>query len=49
MQAAAKSNLKDVALELGGKSPLLVFADANLPKAASFAIKSITTSKRLIW
>ena len=44
MQAAAKSNLKDVALELGGKSPLLVFDDANLEKAAEFAIKSITTS-----
>lgn len=44
MQAAAKSNLKDVALELGGKSPLVVFADANLKKAASCAIKSITTS-----
>ena len=44
MQAAAKSNLKDVALELGGKSPLLVFADASLEKAAASAIKSITTS-----
>lgn len=45
MQAAAKSNLKDVALELGGKSPLVVFADANLEKAAVRAIASITTSK----
>ena len=44
MQAAAKSNLKDVALELGGKSPLLVFADANLEKAAACAIKSITAN-----
>ncbi|KAK6371468.1 hypothetical protein LTS17_008718 [Exophiala oligosperma] len=44
MQAAAKSNLKDVALELGGKSPLLVFADANLEQAATFAMKSITTN-----
>ena len=44
MQAAAKSNLKDVALELGGKSPLLVFADANLDKAAARAIASITTN-----
>lgn len=49
MQAAAKSNLKDVALELGGKSPLLVFADANIDKAASFAIKSITTSKLIMF
>lgn len=45
MQAAAKSNLKDIALELGGKSPLIVFADANLEKAAARAIASITTSE----
>ena len=44
MQAAAKSNVKDVALELGGKSPLLVFADANLDKASARAIASITTN-----
>lgn len=29
MEAAAKSNLKSVSLELGGKSPLVVFDDAN--------------------
>ena len=29
MAAAAKSNLKRVTLELGGKSPLVVFKDAN--------------------
>ena len=28
MQAAGKSNLKRVSLELGGKSPLVVFDDA---------------------
>lgn len=27
MAAAAKSNLKRVSLELGGKSPLVIFAD----------------------
>jgi aldehyde dehydrogenase (NAD+) len=32
-EAAAKSNLKKVALELGGKSPVLVFNDANTEKA----------------
>ncbi|CAM1503524.1 Fc.00g011150.m01.CDS01 [Cosmosporella sp. VM-42] len=42
MQAAAKSNLKDVALELGGKSPLVVFADADLVHAARMAIQSFT-------
>jgi len=30
MEAAAKSNLKKVSLELGGKSPNVVFADANM-------------------
>jgi aldehyde dehydrogenase (NAD+) len=29
MEAAAKSNLKKVSLELGGKSPLVIFDDAN--------------------
>ncbi len=29
MAAAASSNLKRVSLELGGKSPLVVFADMN--------------------
>jgi len=29
MQAAAKSNLKRVSLELGGKSPVVVFDDAD--------------------
>jgi acyl-CoA reductase-like NAD-dependent aldehyde dehydrogenase len=29
MQAAAQSNLKKVSLELGGKSPLIIFDDVN--------------------
>ncbi|HEV3142805.1 MAG TPA: aldehyde dehydrogenase family protein [Gemmataceae bacterium] len=33
MEAAAKSNLKKVSLELGGKSPNVVFADADLDAA----------------
>ena len=40
-EAAAKSNLKRVVLELGGKSPLLVFDDADLEKAAQRAQLSI--------
>src|SRR5256714_3495688 len=33
MEAAAKSNLKRVSLELGGKSPNVIFADADLDAA----------------
>ena len=33
MEAAARSNLKRVMLETGGKSPVLVFDDANLEQA----------------
>ena len=29
MEASAKSNLKRVSLELGGKSPLIIFADSD--------------------
>jgi len=41
MEAAAKSNLKRVTLELGGKSPNIVFADADMDAAiegAHFAL-----------
>jgi aldehyde dehydrogenase (NAD+) len=37
MEAAAKSNLKRVSLELGGKSPNVVFADADLDQAVEGA------------
>ena len=37
MGYAAQSNLKRVALELGGKSPIVVFADSDLDAAASAA------------
>ena len=37
MRAAADSNLKRVTLELGGKSPNIVFADANLDAAVEGA------------
>ncbi|XP_057966920.1 aldehyde dehydrogenase family 2 member C4-like isoform X2 [Malania oleifera] len=38
MAAAASSNLKPVSLELGGKSPLLIFDDADIDKAADLAL-----------
>lgn len=42
MEAAAKSNLKKVSLELGGKSPHLIFESADLEQAANWAIFGIT-------
>jgi len=44
MEAAAKSNLKKVTLELGGKSPHLVFASADLDKAAEHAAAGILSN-----
>ncbi|KIL70143.1 hypothetical protein M378DRAFT_117042 [Amanita muscaria Koide BX008] len=41
MEAAAKSNLKKVSLELGGKSPHLVFESADLEQAANWAALGI--------
>lgn len=41
-QAAASSNLKKVVLELGGKSPALIFDDADIAKAASDTVGSLS-------
>lgn len=38
MASASSSTLKDVTMELGGKSPLIIFADVNLDKAADVAM-----------
>ena len=37
MEAAAKSNLKTVTLELGGKSPNIIYDDADLDQALNWA------------
>jgi len=37
LKAAAESNLKRVTLELGGKSPNIIFADADVEAAAKFS------------
>jgi len=37
MEASAKSNLKNVTLELGGKSPNIIFDDADLDQAVNWA------------
>ena len=41
--AAARSNLKRVTLELGGKSPAVIFEDANLENALKWTIDAILT------
>ncbi|KAF2014076.1 aldehyde dehydrogenase [Aaosphaeria arxii CBS 175.79] len=41
---AAKSNLKRVTLELGGKSPAIVFDDAHLENAIKWNVNALTTN-----
>lgn len=45
LTASAESNLKPVSLELGGKSPNIVFADADLDAAARKALWGIFQNK----
>ncbi|KAK5136798.1 hypothetical protein LTR08_002094 [Meristemomyces frigidus] len=47
MGAAAKSNLKHVSLELGGKSPALVFDDADLDNAVAHANSFLLNSGQI--
>jgi aldehyde dehydrogenase (NAD+) len=41
MDAAAKSNLKKVTLELGGKSPNIIFDDPDLDQAVNWSAAGI--------
>ncbi|XP_019191935.1 PREDICTED: aldehyde dehydrogenase family 2 member C4-like [Ipomoea nil] len=45
MQAAATSNLKPVSLELGGKSPFIVFDDVDVDKVSDLALAGVTYNK----
>lgn len=45
MKACADSNLKKVSLELGGKSPLVIFQDADLQQAVRLAMSSVFFNK----
>ena len=41
MKAAAESNIKKISLELGGKSPTVVLADADIVQAAKWSALGI--------
>jgi aldehyde dehydrogenase (NAD+) len=41
LRAAANSNLKKVTLELGGKSPNIIFADADIDQAVDWSVWGI--------
>ncbi|RYR33865.1 hypothetical protein Ahy_A10g048526 [Arachis hypogaea] len=45
MMAATMSNLKPVSLELGGKSPVLIFDDADVDKTVDLALFGILHNK----
>ncbi|XP_033619763.1 mitochondrial 10-formyltetrahydrofolate dehydrogenase isoform X2 [Fukomys damarensis] len=45
MKSCAVSNLKKVSLELGGKSPLLIFSDCELDKAVRMAMGAVFFNK----
>ncbi|KAK2165320.1 hypothetical protein LSH36_52g08014 [Paralvinella palmiformis] len=45
MESAAKSNVKKVSLELGGKSPLIIFSDCDLESAVRYGCSSVFFNK----
>ncbi|GLV36756.1 uncharacterized protein CBL_02409 [Carabus blaptoides fortunei] len=45
MRTCADSNLKKVSLELGGKSPLVIFADCDLEKAVRLGMQGVFFNK----
>ena len=45
MEASARSNLKTVSLELGGKSPLIIFDDADVDMAVELSRLAIFFNK----
>ncbi|KAL5572684.1 hypothetical protein UlMin_022281 [Ulmus minor] len=48
MKASANSNLKPVSLELGGKSPILIFDDADVDTASELALFGFLCNKPLV-
>jgi len=45
MVQSVNSNLKPVSLELGGKSPLIIFDDADIDKAVELALVGVLYTK----
>uniref|UniRef100_A0A8C7FVW7 10-formyltetrahydrofolate dehydrogenase n=1 Tax=Oncorhynchus kisutch TaxID=8019 RepID=A0A8C7FVW7_ONCKI len=45
MKSCALSNLKKVSLELGGKSPLIIFSDCDMDKAVRMGMSSVFFNK----
>ena len=45
MESAAKSNIKKVSLELGGKSPLIIFSDFDIDRAVKIAMGGVFFNK----
>ncbi|XP_043223831.1 cytosolic 10-formyltetrahydrofolate dehydrogenase-like isoform X1 [Amphibalanus amphitrite] len=45
MKSCAESNLKKASLELGGKSPLVIFADCDMDKAVRMGMSSVFFNK----
>jgi len=45
MKSCAESNIKKCSLELGGKSPLIIFADCDMEKAVKNALGSVFFNK----
>lgn len=45
MQSCALSNLKKCSLELGGKSPLIIFADCDIKRAVKYGMSSVFFNK----
>ena len=45
MKTCAVSNLKKVSLELGGKSPLIIFSDCDMEKAVKASLGAVFFNK----
>ena len=48
MKAAAASNLKNITLELGGKSPSIIFDDADIDQAVKWASHGILSADTFV-